>query len=90
MLLLVSACGSGCIDPEDYGGYYTEILTISADGISSNDCVWNPNKLSTDDVTNGLSYGADISDILRAGSPGFLKSLGCSFGSVRYDSNNFP
>jgi len=90
LLLLVSACGSGCIDPEDYGGYYTEILTISADGISSNDCVWNPNKLSTDDVTNGLSYGADISDILRAGSPGFLKSLGCSFGSVRYDSNNFP
>ncbi len=30
LIFVVSACGSGCIDPEDYGAYDTEIVTLDA------------------------------------------------------------
>tara|TARA_B110000259_G_scaffold35908_1_gene40245 strand:+ start:6133 stop:10803 length:4671 start_codon:yes stop_codon:yes gene_type:complete len=41
LIFVVSACGSGCIDPEDYGAYDTEIVTVDASASRVSGCDWS-------------------------------------------------
>lgn len=85
LLFAISACGSGCVDPEDYGGYNTEIITVNASGNLSTECNWTQNEdISIDQPLDSFNLNGGISNMLSNGSDNFLESLGCLY----YSSNN--
>jgi type IV secretory pathway VirB6-like protein len=81
LLLALTACGEGCIEPEDFGGYNTQIINVSADGINYEECSW-----SMDD-SGSVNLGLDLNstDLLGSNDIVFLKSLGCAYDNVKYD-----
>lgn len=96
LLFAISACGSGCVDPEDYGGYNTEIITVNASGNLSTECNWTQNEdISIDQPLDSFNLNGGISNMLSNGSDNFLKSLGCLYYSsnnvntIRYNSGSF-
>lgn len=79
LLLAIAACGEGCIEPEDFGGYDTQIINVSADGINYEECSW-----SIDD-SGSVNLGTDLTDLLGSNDMVFLNSLGCAYDNVKYD-----
>ena len=81
LLLAIAACGEGCIEPEDFGGYDTQTINVSADGINYEECSW-----SIDD-SGSVNLGTDLNsaDLLGSNDMVFLNSLGCAYDNVKYD-----
>lgn len=88
IFFLISSCGQGCIEPDDFGNYETQILTLSAQGSNFSSCAVN-----FDDATNINSHGSDIRTIL-SGTNDVKNELACYFidengRGVDYTSNEF-
>ncbi|MFT4717893.1 MAG: type IV secretory pathway VirB6-like protein [Rickettsiales bacterium] len=87
LIFVVSACGSGCIDPEDYGAYDTEIVTVDASGILSSGCDW-----SMIEDTPTLDENNNLGNMLSSASASdqFLENLGCiDYDGLKYDAPTF-
>jgi type IV secretory pathway VirB6-like protein len=74
-LLALAACGEGCIEPEDFGGYDTQIINVSADGINYEECSWSMD----DSGSFNLGDDLELPDLLDSGDIAFLKNLGCAY-----------
>ena len=81
LIFVVSACGSGCIDPEDYGAYDTEIVTLDVSGVPSSGCDW-----SMIEDTPTLTENNNLGNMLSSASYDLLDNLGCT----GYDLDSFP